>query len=355
MLFVLSPYGGHAADDPIQLRIIGGAAAVNQYTKFEAPFWLHDVPRLTHGRVMTEIHPFDRSGLSGQEMLQLMRLGVVPFGTALLGMVSADEPELNAVDLPLLSPDISALRRTVALYREHLHQILSRNYGIELLGIYTYQAQVLFCTKSFASLADLAGRRVRTSSVGQSAMMSALGAIPVMTPFSEIVAAVKDNMVDCAITGTMSGNQIGLPAVTSFIDPMAIGWGLSFFGANAAAWRQLPPDIRDTLRAGIGGLELSIWEAAGRETASGLACDIGAAGCVDGKMFHMTLVPVIAADEARRAHLLATSILPDWFSRCGDGCTAAWNATLGPALGIVAPDARTASDPAVISPINSKP
>jgi TRAP-type C4-dicarboxylate transport system substrate-binding protein len=327
---------GHAADGPIQLRVVGGIAAVSQYEQFEKPFWTRDVPRLTGGRVEADIHPFDQSGLSGQEMLQFMRLGVVPFGTALLALVSADEPELNAVDLPLLNPDMASLRTTVKLYRQHLQQILQQRYGIELLSIYAYPAQVLFCAQPFAGLKDLAGRKIRTSSVGQSELMSALGAIPVVMPFSEIVSAIKSNVVDCAITGTMSGNQIGLPNVTSHIYPLAISWGLSAFGVNAAAWDQLPPDIRDTLQTGIGRLEIQIWDAADRETATGLACDIGARECAGGKMFHMTLVPVSATDEARRAQLLAGSILPRWVQRCGNDCVAAWNETLGPALGIPA-------------------
>jgi TRAP-type C4-dicarboxylate transport system substrate-binding protein len=271
VLFVAgSLAGAHAADEPIRLTVIGGIAAVSQYAKFERPFWLRDIPRLTNGHITAELHPFDQSDLCGQEMLPLMRLGVVPFGTALLAMVSADEPELNAVDLPLLNPDMASLRKTVGLYRGHLLDILQRKYGIELLGIYAYPAQVLYCAKAFDGLNDLAGRKVRTSSVGQSELMTALGAIPVMTPFSEIVGAISNKVVDCAITGTMSGNQIGLPAVTSYIYPMAISGGLSFFGANAAAWQQLPPDLRDTLQINIHNLELAIWDSAERETAGGL-------------------------------------------------------------------------------------
>ncbi len=324
------------ADETIQLKVIGGISAVSQYTKFEAPFWTHDVPRLTKGRVRAEIHPFDQSGLSGQEALQLMRLGVVPFGTALLALASGDEPELNAVDLPLLNPDIASLRATVKLYRPRLQEVLRRKYGIELLGIYAYPAQVIFCTDRFTNLKDLAGRKVRTSSVSQSELMSVLGAIPIVIPFQETVAAIRNHVADCAITGTMSGNQIGLSGVTSYVYPMAISWGLSFFGANGAAWDQLPPDIRTTLQDGIRELEHSIWEAADRETAGGLACDIGAGDCVDGKVFHMNLVPVTAEDDARRAELLASSILPRWVRRCGPDCVTAWNETMGAASALQA-------------------
>src|ERR1700733_3344813 len=319
LVAALAASPSRAADAPIRLEVVGGLAAVSQYTKFEAPFWTHEVPLLTQGRVQAEIHPFDQSGLPGEEMLQLIRLGVVPFGTA------------------LLNPDMTSLRSTVELYRAHLHQILREKYGIELLGVYAYPAQVLYCTQPFTTLKDLIGRRVRTSAVSQSELMSALGAIPMVIPFSEIVSAVKDNVVDCAITGTMSGNQNGLPEVTSYIYPMSISWGLSFFGANGAAWDQLPPDIRDKLQSGIRKLELSIWDSANQETTSGLACDIGSSLCVDGNMFHMHLVPITPEDEAQRELLLSKSILPRWIQRCGNDCVAAWNETLGTALGIQAP------------------
>ena len=323
-----------AADGPIQLKVVGGLAGVSQYTKLEEPFWTQEVPGITQGRVQADIHPFDRSGLPGQEMLQLMRLGVVPFGTALLAVVSGDEPELNAVDLPTLNPDMATLRKTVGLYRNQLHDTLQQKYGIELLGIYAYPAQVLYCSQSFKNLRDLAGRKVRTSSVGQSEMMTALGAIPIVIPFSDIVNAIKTEVVECAITGTMSGSEIGLPNVTSFISPMSISWGLSFFGANKLTWDQLPPDIRDALRAGISKLEQSIWDAADRETAGGLACDLGTSGCTGSKTYHMTLVPITAEDETLRRQLLTKSILPKWIERCGSECVTAWNQTLGPALGI---------------------
>jgi TRAP-type C4-dicarboxylate transport system substrate-binding protein len=325
------------ADEPIQLKVVGGLAGVSQYERLEKPFWEHRIEALSNGSIKAEIHAFDRSGLPGQEMLQLMRLGIVPFGTALLAVVSGDEPELNAVDLPALNPDMQALRRTVGLYRTHLQEMLRAKFGIELLAVYAYPAQVIFCAKSFTGLSGLAGRRIRTSSVGQSEMMTALGAIPVLTPFAEIVNSVRTGVVDCAITGTLSGNEIGLPNVTSYIYPMAISWGLSFFGANAAVWEALRTDLRTMLREALAGLEREIWDAADRETAVGLACDVGAADCGDKHSpGHMTLVPVTSQDEATRKRLLVQSVLPGWIQRCGADCVAAWNRELAPALGIKA-------------------
>ncbi len=331
---ILFPVAIAGADEPLRLQIMGGLDGVSQYVRLEEPFWRQHVPELTGGRVQADIHPFDRSGLRGQEMLQLMRLGVVPFGTALLALVSGDEPELNAVDLPALNPDMKALRQTVGLYRPHLQQVLRERYGIELLGIYAYPAQVIYCAKPFNGLQELVGRRIRTSSVGQSEMMTTLGAVPVLTPFAEIINAIRTGVVDCAITGTLSGNEIGLSDVTTHVHAMAISWGLSFFGANQAAWEAVPSDLRAVLQRGINGLERDIWDASERETAEGLACDTGSPECTHGHPGHMTLVPVTPADNAYRSRILVESVLPSWEQRCGPDCATAWNQTIAPVLGI---------------------
>lgn len=335
LLMGLAPAGVHG-EEPLRLQVVGGLGGVSQYTQLEQPFWEQEIARRSDGRIVATVRPFDGGGLRGQEMLQLMRLGVVPFGTALLAVAAGDEPELNAVDLPGLSPDIAALSRTVGLYRDHLTRVLRERYEIELLGVYAYPAQVLFCTKAFAGLGDLAGRRVRTSSVGQSELMTALGAVPVMIPFAEMTSALRQGVADCAITGTLSGYEIGLTEITTHAHTMALSWGLSFFGANATAWKALPADAQNIIRAGVSDLERRIWAHAEADTERGLACGTGKIRCEGGSGASMTLVPTSEADEARRRALLATVVLPRWVERCGEACVDAWNRHLAPDLDLIA-------------------
>ena len=323
-----------AADPPTRIKVIGGLADVSQYVRFEEPFWHRRITELTEGRLVAEIAPFDRSGIRGQEMLQLMRLGVVPFGTALLTIAATEEPEFNAVDLPALSPDMTTLRRTVVAFRPYLEQVLKERYGIELLGVYTYPAQVVFCNRPFTGLSDLAGRRVRTSSVGQSELIQALGATPVVTPFAQTVQSFRSSVVECAITGTLSGHAIGLYEVTTHVHAMALSWGLSVFGANQTAMAALPPGVQDKIRAGVRQLEAEIWQAADRETGEGLDCLAGRPECTLARRGSMTIVPVSAADDERRRRLLTEVVLPRWVGRCGPDCVTAWNERLAPIFGI---------------------
>ncbi len=321
----------------ITMRVVGGLAGVSQYNRFEEPFWRDRIPALTGGRVRTMIQASDRSGIRGQEMLQLMRLGVVPFGTALLAIVSNEEPEFNAIDLPVVSPDMATLRRTVTDYRPHLRAVLAERYDIELLGVFTYPAQVIFCRHAFSGLSDLAGRRIRTSSVGQSELVTALGAIPVVIPFAEIPTAIRAGVVECAITGTLSGNAIGLHEITTHVHDFAITWGLSVFGANRAAWNALPGDVREILLREIADLERRVWDAVEQETGEGLDCNAGRPGCAQGRRGAMTIVAASPADLARRRHLLRETVLPGWVRRCGMDCAEAWNHFLAPGLGVQAP------------------
>lgn len=324
-----------APAEPLTLRIVGGLAGVNQYTRHEQPFWTQTLPRLTGGRVTAQVVPFDRAGLRSQEMLSLMRSGAVPFGTALLALGPPRDLELNAPDLAGLNPDMATLRRNVALFRPALEALL-RERGVELLAIYTYPAQVLFCRQPIAGLPSLKGLRVRTSSATQSDWVEALGGLAVSTPFAELLNHLRAGNIDCAITGTMSGNTIGLHELTTHLHPQPVTWGLSVFGANAAAWRALPEDVRTLLRRELLQLEAAIWDESERETAGGVACNTGAPACRGGQPGHMTLVPATAADEQRRREIFANVVLPGWLQRCGPACAPLWNRTLGASSGVKA-------------------
>lgn len=319
------------------LRIVGGLGGVNQYTRLEQPFWTDTLARLSGGRHRAEIQSFDRAGIRAPEMLSLIQLGVVPFGTVLLSVDAGRDVEIAAPDLAGLNPDMASLRRTVTAFRPWLADMLRERRGLELLAVYTYPAQVLFCNAPLRGLADVAGKRVRTSSPPQADLVLALGGTPVPTAFREVVENLRAGNIDCAITGTMPGNDIGLHEHTTHLHTMALNWGLSMFVANASAWSALPEDLRSLLRRELPRLEAEIWASAERETAQGHACNTGAAGCTEGRRGRMTAVATGPADDALRRELFERIVLPRWLERCGPGCGAVWNQTLAGVTGVRAP------------------
>ena len=330
---------GLAAEPPqYQFRVVGGLAGVSQYTQWEEPFWSRELPRMSGGRFKADIVPFDRAGVPRDDMLRLLQLGVVPFGTVLMGSMTANYPQYTAPDLAGLNPDSASLKLSVAAFRPFLEKSLREQHGVQLLALYVYPAQVVFCKKPFAALADLSGRRVRVSSAAQADFVGALGATPVHTAFAQIVSSVQAGSIDCAITGTLSGNGLGLQAVTSHMHAMPLNWGVALFAANLSAWEALPADLRTLLRKELPLLEAAIWEESERDTAQGIACNTGQSACTKGVKGNMVLVPMSAQDERKRQDIFVSTVLPRWLQRCGPRCAEIWNQTIGLARGLPAPD-----------------
>lgn len=340
LLFSVLMVGTSQAEGPSvptqKLRIVGGLAGLHQYTRNEEPFWTQELSRLSAGKFDADIVPFDRAGVPAGDMLRLIQLGVVPFGTALVSSVSAQYPEYGAPDLAGLNPDIAHLKKSVKAFRPYMEKMLRERHGIEMLALYVYPAQVIFCKDPMTRLTDLAGRRVRISSATQSDFVHALGGVPVLTKFAQIMNHMATGNTQCAITGTMSGNILGLHQVTTHIHSLPVTWGLAIFGVNLAAWTTLAPDLRALLSRELPKLEATIWAESERETAEGMACNQGTKRCSGRPKGHMVQVKA-AQDEHQRQEILNSTVLPNWLKRCNAGCADVWNQTLGPVHGVKAP------------------
>lgn len=321
-----------AAADTTHLKVVGGLGSVAQYKDVEEPFWSKELPALTKGRVTVGIVPFDRAGIRASEMLRLLQVGAVPLGSVILARQS--DPLLAAADLTGLNPDYASLKRNFQAYRPMIEQALREHHGVEPLMLYPYPAQILFCKNKFSGLQDLAGRRIRVSDSSQADMVRAFHATAVQTEFNEIVTGVQQGNLDCAITGGMSGNAIGLHEVTTHLSDRAFNWGIVAFCANAAAWRSMSPALKQILQAELPKVEAKAWELSRQLVTEGVACNVGASGCASGRRGHMTLVRESDADLKARKDMFSQVILDNWVNRCGEACQTAWKRHMAPLTGI---------------------
>ena len=318
------------------LTVMGSLGGTPQYRTIEEPFWAHQLAADSDGRITADITPFDQAGLKGFEALQMARLGVISFLTVPLSLISSEDPEANAADLPGLNPSIEAMRGNLEAYRPVLVDLYRTRYGLETLAIFSYPAQVLFCRDRFETLSDLAGRNIRVASGTQAGLVSALGARGIVLPFAEIRRAFANGTIDCTITGTLAGNVIGLSEVTHYVHRLTINWGLQIVVVNRATWRGLAPDVRDFLAWELATLEQRVLNWTGQATDQGLACDTVRGDCVDGVKGDMIPVAAAPGDRAVLDRILRIDILPKWAARCGEDCTAGWNRTIGRRMGLTA-------------------
>ena len=338
-LFAATAFAGaaHAQELPkTQLKVVGGLSNLTAYNDYEKPFWTKTIPELSQGRVTAEIKGFNEMGLKGPELLRLMSQGVVEFGTATLSYFASDNPINEAIDLAGLSPDVETARKVTKAYEPVYARFYGQGSNVKLLGISTYPAQVLFCNAEIKSLADIKGKKVRTSSRTVAEFVEALGGSSVTMSFGEVVPALQNKVVDCAITGSLSGYSAKWYEVSTHLYALPINWNQQIHAVNQKAWDKLDPKVQQFLQTNINKLVDDIWAAAARQTQEGYDCNTGAAACTQPVKGKMVLVQPTEADRALLKKVLQESVLPKWAARCSADCVKSFNDTIGKELNLTA-------------------
>ncbi|MDW4499386.1 TRAP transporter substrate-binding protein [Sulfitobacter sp. D35] len=316
-----------------EFNVVGSIGVLSMYTDKELPFWTEQVPAETGGKIKASVKPFTELGFKGGEIFRLVSNGTLQMATTVLAYNSGEVPRNESTDIVGLIDDVEVLAQVVESWRDSYAAFLEQEHNIKLLGFGTYQAQVIYCRDAFTSLADLEGRKVRASGASQQAFVSHLGGSPLSIAFAEVQPALASGVVDCAITGALSGYKAKWHESARFISPMPVNFGLAAQLANLDWWNGLDPAVQDYLTTSLRGLEDSIFELAATETETGLACNTSGP-CPHGDPAGMTLVPMSEADEALRDEAVKVAILPEFADRCGEDCVSDWNASIGETLGI---------------------
>lgn len=318
------------------LKVVGAWDYLSQYRNFEEPFWSRTISEQSNGQVTAEITPFNQLGLKGTEIIRLMKLGVVDFGTSVLAYGAENDTESEGIDLAGLSADIKTAQTVVNSYLPVLDAFYQKQYGIKVLAIWPYPAQVIYCKSPLSGLADLKGRKVRVGTRPIGEFVEALGGVSVNIPFGDAYEKIKAGAVDCAVTGSLPGNAARLHEVTGYLYPLAVGWSMTMHSVNLRTWQRLAPSVQSFLKSGIDEMNRSIWDAAMQETEEGINCNVGRDPCVRGTKGSMKLVPVTEDDRKLLSSLLRDVVIRRWAQRCTDNCIDDWNRTVGRVTGIVA-------------------
>lgn len=318
-----------------QVQVVGALSNLTLYQHFEQPFWTKTVPELSNGQVTATIKGFNEMGLKGPEMMRLMSQGVIPIGTSTLAYFASDNPINEAIDLAGLAPDAATAKKVTEAYAPAYAAFYGKN-NVKVLGFSSYPGQVLFCNATINGLADIKGKKVRTSSRTQAEFVEALGGSSVTMSFGEVVPALQNGVVDCAITGSMSGYSAKWYEVSTHLYAMPINWNQQIHAANQAYWDKLDPKVQDFLQKNLNVMFGQIWEAAAKETQEGYDCNTGAAACTQPVKGKMKLVEPTAADRELLKKVLSETVVPKWAARCSAQCVTDFNETIGKVVGITA-------------------
>ncbi|RVT89661.1 hypothetical protein EOD42_25020 [Rhodovarius crocodyli] len=307
-----------------------------QYVRVDQPILRDLVNQRSGGRIQVTLSTHSERNLSGNEIVRLVRSGQVEIGAGTLSTLSGDVPMLDGIDLAGLSPDIDMAKRIADAILESANRDLER-FGVRLMAIFPFPAQVMFCRQPFTTLADLRGRKIRTFGNSLNDFVTAIGGNPISIGFPEVYSALERGVADCAITGTGSGAAARWPEVTTHISDLPLSWALAGYMVNLNWWNRLDPQVRTFMEGTFRQVRDAQWELGRSATRDGIACATGvAAEChlTPVAARGMTEVRATAADRQAVSTIFRDTVLPGWVRRCGARCGEVYNQIIAPISGV---------------------
>ncbi|MGH6899466.1 MAG: TRAP transporter substrate-binding protein [Geminicoccaceae bacterium] len=303
----------------------------------EVPFWSETVPEASGGKITAEFAPIDLAGIKDPQIMRMTTLGVTDFGAGDISKMAGDDPVFEGCDLAGLALDIETARAACEAWAPVMGRVMEEKFNTRLMALGTNPPQVFWCRDELSGIDDLRGRKVRVFNKTIADFINAVGGTTISMPFAEVVPALQRGVVDCAVTGTLSGNTAGWPEVSDYIYPLYMGWSINYQGVNLDAWNGWPEEVRAFFTEQFDALEDRMWETAAKATADAENCNFGKEPCEMGKMADMTLVPISDADRDKHEELMQDVVLVEWARRCGEDCAAEWNDTVGQVVGLQIP------------------
>src|SRR5690606_3548419 len=234
-----------------------------------------------------------------------------------------------------LDPDRA--REACNAYRTVIDRQMQKNWNAKLLAFGANTPQVFWCRDEVKGLSDLKGKKIRVFNNTMRDFLSGLGTTAVSMAMAEVVPALNNGVVDCAVTGSLSGNTAGWGEVAKSLYNMSLGWSINVLAVNLNTWNRLDEKTKAFIEEQMKAYENKMWETVKASTAEAANCNTNKQPCKLGKLANVKLIEVSPEDAATHKKLVESAVLAGWAKRCGAECAKEWNETVGKALGLTAP------------------
>ncbi len=323
---------------PFSLRVLGPPVGTAEWGFVVQPFWTQTVKEISDGKVSATLNSVTDISAQPQDALQLVAQGTFDMTNMIANYGSGEVPTLDGFDLAGAATSTEQIKKVLAAYEPAADAALKKRYRVELLGAGMSGAQTFFCKGDINNVADFRGKKVRVSSSTLAELIKGLGAAPVTMAFGELVPALQRGVIDCVITGSMSGNTAKLYEVSDTLYFLIAGWAPSVQVANARSMSRLDAqqtawlkkaisyyyrEVSDTLQTN--NVQQGVW----CNTDDKRCTMIGQNGVTQGKM---KLVEPSQEDLAKVREVVEQFVLPAYGRTCGAECARSWNDTAGKAI-----------------------
>src|SRR5947208_8290500 len=222
-----------------QFKVIGLNSPTPVSIHDEVPFWRKTIVEASKGAITADINPLDQMGIDDKTMLRLLKLGVMDFAGMDISKMAGDDPRFEACDLAGLTLDPDEARAACNAYRDVIDRQMQKNWNAKLLAFGGNTPQVFWCREVVSGLDSCRGKKIRVFNNTMRDFLGGLGATSVSMAFAEVVPALNNAVVDCAVTGSLSGNTAGWAEVSKSLYSVSLCWSVNVLAVNLSTWNRL--------------------------------------------------------------------------------------------------------------------
>ena len=323
-----------------EFQVVGTPGDQNNWTAYESRFWRDTLPAISAGRLTASARPLNELGLTGGEVMRMLKLGTYDAVHGLISYAAAESPVLEGIDLAGVAQDFDTYRRVVGAYKPIVSRELREKYNARLLALYTFPSQQLWCNLGESpaqpvSLKSLKDKKIRTFSTSTSDLVEGLGAKSVTVAFREMVPALKRGVADCGIAGTVQAYNVKWWRVATHNIRVRVGYSAAFMAMNMDAWQALDADAQLAIEQEAAAFEEVLWQANEKADQMGMACN-ASGPCESGDPGGMLGVEPSESDRTMLKDVLRDVVLARWAERCGEACATDWNNSVGKIIDLTA-------------------
>ncbi|MFQ5840456.1 MAG: TRAP transporter substrate-binding protein [Candidatus Methylomirabilales bacterium] len=315
-----------AVAETMTWKVVGLSRPTPQFKPWE--WFAAELEKRTKGQIKVNLVSLPELGLTGFELVRVIKAGLVDVGDVLPTYVAGDVPMIEGVDLVGLFPDFDTSVKAHESFMPVLSKYLAKVSGGVVIGVYYWPHQVLWSRKEVRTLDDLKGMKIRVYGTAQTQFLKALGAVPVSIAFAEVYTALERGTVDGGITGTYSGYALKWYEVSKYQIEMNLGPVIGTLTVSKKTWDKLTPELKATLKQL--GKEFTVrGTEVGRRTSQEGIDESAKKG-----IKYVNLGPKFLAGT-RKA--VISAVIPGWVKRAGPEAKPVFNKYIAPYAGYKIP------------------
>ena len=198
------------------------------------------------GLVQIDVSLSGTLGKNPTQQLQLVLDGTADLAFVVPGYTPERFPDNEVIELPGLFKNI---REATLVYTGLIAANALRGYdNLFVVGAFTAEPETVHTRLPAASLAALAGMRIRSNNPTQGAALAGLGMVPVEVPINQTSSAISSGKLDGAMVGPAPLIEFGIARVVSNHYLLAVSAAPLLVVMNRKKFEGLPEQAKQIIR-----------------------------------------------------------------------------------------------------------